>query len=415
MDSSILLKIAKKYKTPVYVYDEERIRKNFRDYLLAFRSRYPKTKVYYALKANTNLAILRLLRQEGACADVVSGGELKAALKAGFDGKDIIYSNNAKTIEEINQAIKSGAILNIDSMDELNRIHEIAKTKNKKTPISFRVNPSIDPKTHPKISTGMKDSKFGIHIENNLAFKAYRFAAELETVEIKGVHMHIGSQITDIKPFLEATDKLMEFVKKLEAELEIRLEYIDIGGGLGINYEGGDVPTPDELAAELVQVLERWSHRTGYEPQLWLEPGRYVVGNAGILLCEAQSVKETPYKNYINLDCGFNTLLRPAMYGSYHKIANLSAKENNRNYDVVGNICESGDILGSNRSLPETKAGDILAIYDVGAYGFSMSSQYNSRPRPPEVLVWGHSAELIREREDLNDLFNKQNIPDDLL
>jgi len=410
-----LLKIAKKYKTPVYVYDEERIRKNFRDYLLAFRSRYPKTKVYYALKANTNLAILRLLRQEGACADVVSGGELKAALKAGFDGKDIIYSNNAKTIEEINQAIKSGAILNIDSMDELNRIHEIAKTKNKKTPISFRVNPSIDPKTHPKISTGMKDSKFGIHIENNLAFKAYRFAAELETVEIKGVHMHIGSQITDIKPFLEATDKLMEFVKKLEAELEIRLEYIDIGGGLGINYEGGDVPTPDELAAELVQVLERWSHRTGYEPQLWLEPGRYVVGNAGILLCEAQSVKETPYKNYINLDCGFNTLLRPAMYGSYHKIANLSAKENNRNYDVVGNICESGDILGSNRSLPETKAGDILAIYDVGAYGFSMSSQYNSRPRPPEVLVWGHSAELIREREDLNDLFNKQNIPDDLL
>lgn len=410
-----MLKIAKKYKTPVYVYDEERIRKNFRDYLLAFRSRYPKTKVYYALKANTNLAILRLLRQEGACADVVSGGELKAALKAGFDGKDIIYSNNAKTIEEINQAIKSGAILNIDSMDELNRIHEIAKTKNKKTPISFRVNPSIDPKTHPKISTGMKDSKFGIHIENNLAFKAYRFAAELETVEIKGVHMHIGSQITDIKPFLEATDKLMEFVKKLEAELEIRLEYIDIGGGLGINYEGGDVPTPDELAAELVQVLERWSHRTGYEPQLWLEPGRYVVGNAGILLCEAQSVKETPYKNYINLDCGFNTLLRPAMYGSYHKIANLSAKENNRNYDVVGNICESGDILGSNRSLPETKAGDILAIYDVGAYGFSMSSQYNSRPRPPEVLVWGHSAELIREREDLNDLFNKQNIPDDLL
>ena len=417
MKHSILLKVAGKYKTPVYVYDEDRIRKNFRDFLLAFRSRYPKTKVFYALKANTNLAILNVLREEGSKADVVSGGELKAALKVGFEGGEIIYTNNAKTREEILSAIDSNVILNIDSMDELNRVHEIVKSTNKSVRISFRVNPSIDPKTHPKISTGIKESKFGIHIEDDFAFKAYRFAGELDNLEIKGVHMHIGSQITDEKPFIEALDKLMAFVNKLREKLDLKLDFVDVGGGLGIDYNRDDAISPDELAESMVQVLERWSKRTGYEPELWLEPGRYVVGNAGVLLCEVQSVKETPYKNFINVDCGFNTLLRPAMYDSFHRIENLSAKDRkgNKTYDVVGNICESGDVLGRERELPETKAGDILAIYDTGAYGFSMSSQYNSRPRPPEVLLWGDSAELVREREEIEDLFRNQRIPEDLI
>ncbi|OYT54632.1 MAG: diaminopimelate decarboxylase [Candidatus Altiarchaeales archaeon ex4484_2] len=417
MNHSILLKVAGKYGTPVYVYDEDRIRKNFRDFLLAFRSRYPKSKVFYALKANTSLAILNVLKEEGSKADVVSAGELKAALKAGFEGEEIIYTNNAKTREDIMLAIDSNVLLNIDSMDELNRVHDILKSRNKSIRISFRVNPCIDPKTHPKISTGIRESKFGIHIEEDLAFKAYRFARELDNVEIKGVHMHIGSQITDKKPFIEALDKLMAFVKKLREKLDLELDFVDVGGGLGIDYNSDDTISPDELAESLVQVLDRWSKRTGYEPELWLEPGRYVVGNAGVLLCEVQSVKETPYKQFINVDCGFNTLLRPAMYDSFHRIENLSGKGRggNKTYDVVGNICESGDVLGKERNLPETKAGDILAIHDTGAYGFSMSSQYNSRPRPPEVLLWGDSAELIREREEIKDLFRNQRIPEDLI
>lgn len=417
MNHSILLKVAGKYKTPVYVYDEDIIRKNFREFLLAFRSRYPKTKVFYALKANTNLALLNVLKEEGSKADVVSGGELQAALKVGFEGEEIIYTNNAKTRDEIMLAIESNAVLNIDSMDELNRVHEILKSKGKSAKISFRVNPSIDPKTHPKISTGIKESKFGIHIEDDLAFKAYRFAGELDNLEIKGVHMHIGSQITDEKPFIEAFDKLMAFVKRLREELDLELDFVDVGGGLGIDYNRYDTISPDELAESMVQVLNKWIKRIGYEPELWLEPGRYVVGNAGVLLCEVQSVKETPYKNFINVDCGFNTLLRPAFYDSFHRIENLSGKdrEGNKTYDVVGNICESGDVLGRERKLPETKAGDILAIYDTGAYGFSMSSQYNSRPRPPEILLWGQSAELVRERERIEDLFRNQRIPEDLI
>ncbi len=412
-----MLKVAEKYGTPVYVYNENRIRRNYREFLLAFKSRYPATKIYYAYKVNTSLAILHILRQEGAYADVVSGGELKTALKVGLEEREIIFTNNAKTLEEIEMAADSGVIINIDSMDELTRVYEVAKAKGKTIPVSFRVNPSIDPKTHPKISTGMKESKFGIHLENDYALKAYQFAAELENIEIVGVHMHIGSQITVTEPYKEATEKLMMFVKQLKDKLDIRLDFIDLGGGLGIQYGNEKTISPDDLADAVVPVLLEWNKKLGYGFELWLEPGRYIVGNAGVLLSQVQSVKETPYKKFINLDCGFNTLLRPAMYGSVHRIENLSKKlgDKQEKYDVVGNICESGDVFAKEITLSKASVGDILAIHDAGAYGFIMGSQYNSRPRPMEVLLWEGSAELIREREEIDDLFRHQIIPEDLI
>jgi len=417
MDPLILLRAAEKYGTPVYVYDENTIRKNFREFLLAFRSRYQKTKIFYSYKANTNLAILHILKQEGAKADVVSGGELKAALRIGLKGEEIIFTNNAKTMDELNMAIDYDVIINIDSIDELYRVYEISKSKGKITPISIRVNPSIDAKTHPKISTGMKESKFGIHIDDNSALKAYRLARDLENINVLGVHMHIGSQITEKSPFIHATERLMEFVKILKDKLNVSLKFVDIGGGLGIKYRNERILTPNELADAVLPIIKKWNKDIGYEPEIWVEPGRYIVGNAGILLCEVQSVKETPYRRFINLNCGFNTLIRPVMYGSYHRIENITKTEINKevDYDIVGNICESGDIFAKKRKLPKTDAGDIIAIYDVGAYGFSMSSQYNSRPRPAEVLLWEDSAELIRERENYDDLFRHQRVPEDLM
>jgi len=417
MDPLILLRVAEKYGTPVYVYDENTIRKNFREFLLAFRSRYQKTKIFYSYKANTNLAILHILKQEGAKADVVSGGELKAALRIGLKGEEIIFTNNAKTMDELSMAIDYDVIINIDSIDELYRVYEISKSKGKITPISIRVNPSIDAKTHPKISTGMKESKFGIHIDDNSALKAYRLARDLENINVLGVHMHIGSQITEKSPFIHATERLMEFVKILKDKLNVSLKFVDIGGGLGIKYRNERILTPNELADAVLPIIKKWNKDIGYEPEIWVEPGRYIVGNAGILLCEVQSVKETPYRRFINLNCGFNTLIRPVMYGSYHRIENITKTEINKeiDYDIVGNICESGDIFAKKRKLPKTDAGDIIAIYDVGAYGFSMSSQYNSRPRPAEVLLWEDSAELIRERENYDDLFRHQRVPEDLM
>ena len=417
MDPLILLRAAEKYGTPVYVYDENTIRKNFREFLLAFRSRYQKTKIFYSYKANTNLAILHILKQEGAKADVVSGGELKAALRIGLKGEEIIFTNNAKTMDELTMAIDYDVIINIDSIDELYKVYEISKSKGKITPISIRVNPSIDAKTHPKISTGMKESKFGIHIDDNSALKAYRLARDLENINVLGVHMHIGSQITEKSPFIHATERLMEFVKILKDKLNVSLKFVDIGGGLGIKYRNERILTPNELADAVLPIIKKWNKDIGYEPEIWVEPGRYIVGNAGILLCEVQSVKETPYRRFINLNCGFNTLIRPVMYGSYHRIENITKTEINKevDYDIVGNICESGDIFAKKRKLPKTDAGDIIAIYDVGAYGFSMSSQYNSRPRPAEVLLWEDSAELIRERENYDDLFRYQRVPEDLM
>lgn len=417
MDPKILLKVVEMYGTPIYIYDEDIIRKNYRVFLSAFKSLYKKTKVLYAYKANTNLAICRILQQEGAGADVVSIGELEAALKVGVKPRQIIFTNNSKTDEDLKNALESNVIINIDSKDELSMVNRIAGKSGKKARISFRVNPSVDPKTHPRIATGLKESKFGLHIENNIAFEGYRIAKELDNLEVVGIHTHIGSQITDMTAFKDATEKVMEFTKKLKNELDIELEFVDLGGGLGISYREEIDANPDSLANTVVPVFKEYLNDLGYDLELWLEPGRYLVGNAGILICRVNSIKETPYKKFVNVDTGFNTLIRPAMYNAYHKIRVLNRWDQvaEEEYDIAGNICESGDIFAKNRKLPRVEEGDLIAILDAGAYGFAMSSQYNSRPRPAEVLLWGKTVEVIRERETYEDLFRNQKIPKDLL
>lgn len=418
MDSSLIKEIARETGTPVYIYREEGIVDNYRAFYSAFREGCAKSRVFYAYKANTNLALCRILAREGAGADVVSGGELETALKAGLSGRDIIFTSNSKTAAELSLAVDCGAVINVDSQSELSMLSDIAREKGKTARISFRINPGIDAKTHDKIATGLKGSKFGIHVEEGLALKAYKTAKEMPGLDIAGVHTHLGSQIRDTLPYASAAEKIFEFTGVLKKELGIELGFVDLGGGLAVPYEGEKTAPPGDLADAIVPVYDRWCKALGYEPELWLEPGRYLVAGAGMLLCRVQSVKETPYKRFVNLDAGFNTFLRPAMYDAYHKI-NVVGREDDKpsvKYDVAGNICESGDLFARDRMLPETREGDLMAILDAGAYGYSMASRYNSRPLPPEVLVRSDgSYEVIRERESMEDLYRNQRIPKDLL
>lgn len=415
-NSAVLMDIANKFKTPLYVYDENRIRKNYRSFYQAFKNRYPKTKVLYAYKANTNLTICSILRREGAGADVVSGEELKTAFIIGVKPGDIMFTGNSKSQDELKTAVSKGVVINIDSPDELKMLGRILAESGKKARISFRINPAIDPKTHSKISTGIMDSKFGIHIEKDLALNVYKTAKEMKNVKIAGIHTHVGSQIMDVKVFAEVAERIMEFVFRLKNELDIELEFVDLGGGLGIPYNNESAPSPEDIANAIIPVIQKWNKKINYEPQLWLEPGRYIVGDAGILLCRVQSIKKTPYRNFVNVDAGFSTLLRPAMYDAYHRVSVVGkeGRETTGRYDIAGNLCESGDILARDRLLPEIKISDVIAIHDVGAYGFCMSSNYNSRPRPAEILIREKSIEIIRERETIDDLFAGQRIPEDI-
>jgi diaminopimelate decarboxylase len=418
MDSSTLKKIAEEFGTPSYVYYEERLINNYREFYSAFKTRYSSVKVLYAYKANTSLALCAILKKEGAGADVVSGGELLTARKLGLAGKDIMYTNNSKTAEEIGYALEMDAFINADSVPDLLMIQDAAEKRKKIAKISFRINPGVDPKTHAKIATGLKDSKFGVHIAGEDAFKAYKIASSLENIKIAGVQTHIGSQIKEVAPFVSAAEKVMEFALRLKKELNLELEYVDLGGGLGIPYhEEEKVAKPEDLAAAVVPVIEKWNKLLSYEPALWLEPGRYLVANTGMVLTRVQTVKETPYKKFINTDAGFNTLIRPAMYDSYHRIE-IVGKENEpktEKYDVAGNVCESGDLFAKDRMLPKGEAGDLIAIMDAGAYGYSMASRYNARMMPPEVLIRSNGKyELIRERENLEDHYKYQRMPKDL-
>jgi diaminopimelate decarboxylase len=400
MDSSILERIVKDVGTPVYVYDESRLRRNFQVFYSAFRERYPKTKVLYAYKANTSLAVCSIFRKEGAGADVVSGGELEIAGKIGLSGDDIMFTSNAKTREE------------------LSLLQKTAAETGKKARISFRINPGIDPKTHPKLATGLKVSKFGLHMEEGIAFGAYRAAKGMREIEIVGIHTHIGSQIKEVSPYVDAAEKMMEFSYRLKKELSIQLRFVDLGGGLGVPYHEEQTAKPGDLAEAVVPVIKKWNQKLCYEPELWLEPGRYLVADAGILAATVQSMKQTPCRRFVNLDAGFNTLVRPAMYDAYHRIVVLGREEDGpvETYDVAGNVCESGDIFARGRALPEVREGDVLLILDAGAYGYSMASRYNGRMLPPEVLVrCDGSYEIIREKESMEDLYRHQRIPKDLL
>lgn len=389
--------LAEEFGTPLYVYSASYIRDRIRSYRRAF----PDALICYAVKANFNPNIIALAREEGAGADIVSGGELFASLKAGVEPSKIVYAGVGKTVKELEYAIKADILLfNVESFMELDLLEDIAGRLGKKVRIAIRVNPDVDPKTHPYISTGMKKSKFGVDIKT--AKREYEYAAKLRNLEVVGIHCHIGSQILDVSPYIEATQKVVELYYDL-LEKGFDIQYLDLGGGLGIKYKPEQSsPEPADLAEAILPLVK------GIKARLILEPGRSIVGNSGILLTQVQFVKDKGHKHFLIVDAGMNDLVRPAMYEAYHHIIPVEKKE--RQYiktDVVGPICETGDFLALDRELPVMERGEYLAVLSAGAYGFSMSSHYNVRPRACEVLVEKGSYRVIREREDYDYIFAK--------
>lgn len=390
------------FGTPLYIYSYNTILRHFKAYDDAFDG-VPHI-ICFALKANTNSAILRLLAKNGGGADIVSGGELFRALKAGITPKKIVYAGVGKTEEEIRYALKSGILMfNIESEDEVYEIDRIAGDMGIKAPIALRVNPDIDPETHPYIATGLKKHKFGIPIDDALEY--YRSIKRLKNLEIVGIHKHIGSQITKISPFTEALKRVLLLLEELERN-GISIKYLDIGGGLGITYKDEVPPLPRDLARHLLPLVR------DKKLTLIVEPGRSIVGNAGILVTKVLYLKKGEEKEFVIVDAGMNDLIRPSFYGSYHHIQPVERKKRKSVVaDIVGPICESSDFLARDREIPGVKKGEYLAVMSAGAYGFSMSSNYNSRPRAAEVIVKGKEYALIRKRETYKDLIRGEIIP----
>jgi diaminopimelate decarboxylase len=395
--------IAEKVGTPFYLYSYNTLVRHFTVFDKAFEG-IPHL-VCYSAKANSNLALLRLFLNLGGGVDVVSGGELYRALKGGAAPQKIVYSGVGKQEDEIEYALKTGILmLNVESSQELQKINEVAGRLKKRAPISIRVNPDIDPKTHPYISTGLKKNKFGIDILR--APMAYRLASQLQNLEVVGIDCHLGSQIIEAEPFMEALRRLKGLVENLRKEgMEIR--YLDLGGGLGITYEDEEPPHPIEYASNILEEIR------GFDCTLILEPGRVIVGNAGVLITKVLYTKENEVKRFVIVDAGMNDLVRPSYYGSYHQI--LPVKEEDREEivaDVVGPVCESSDFLAKDRKIQSLNPGELIAIMSAGAYGFSMSTNYNSRPRVAEVLVRDDQIFVIRQREKYEDLIRGEEIPE---
>jgi len=400
-----LVEIAATYGTPCYVYSRATIERHWHAFDRAFGER--EHWVCYAVKANSNLAILNLLARLGSGFDIVSGGELERVLQAGGDIGRTVFSGVAKSHAEIRRALELGiGCFNVESLSELHRIDEVAATLGVQAPVSLRVNPDVDANTHPYISTGLKENKFGIAIDE--AEAAYRRAAGLKHVRIIGVDCHIGSQLTDNGPFVDAAGRLLELIGRLEDQ-GIRLQHIDVGGGLGVRYKDETPPLPEAYVAEVLAVLGNSGHR------IIIEPGRAIVANAGVLLTRIEYLKQGMDRRFAIVDAGMNDLLRPALYSAWQEIVPVEqhADVEEQVYDVVGPVCETGDFLGKGRSLAVAE-GDLLAVRSAGAYGFSMSSNYNSRPRAAEVLVDGDQVHLIRERETVTSLFAGEHIVEDL-
>ncbi|MBI5605417.1 MAG: diaminopimelate decarboxylase [Deltaproteobacteria bacterium] len=389
--------------TPCYIYSRATLEHHFKVFDRAFSKIRHLT--CYAQKANSNLALLRLFGRLGGGSDIVSGGELYRALKAGIPPEKIVYSGVGKSPEEIRYALKEKILLlNIESPEELKVVNEIAGQLKKKAPIAIRVNPDIDPKTHPYISTGLKKNKFGINIRQSL--EEYQLARTLPHINVIGVDCHIGSQLLATQPFLEAIQKLKKLTSQLK-EQGIEIRYIDLGGGLGITYDQEEPPHPQEYARTITKELGDMPYT------LILEPGRVIVGNAGILVTKVLYIKKGEEKNFIIIDAGMNDLIRPSLYGSFHMIQPVVRRNRLKiQADVVGPICESGDFLGKDRVLPLPKPGERLAVMSAGAYGFCMASNYNSRPRAAEVLVQGKTFEVIRKRESYAQLVALEKMPD---
>ena len=393
--------IVKKYGSPCYIYSRATLERHWHAFDKAFQDH--SHLICYAVKANSNIGLLNLLARLGSGFDIVSIGELERVIAAGGDPKKVVFSGIGKREDEILAALKIGIrCFNIEVRDELDRINRLAKLLGVIAPVSFRVNPNVDAKTHPYISTGLKENKFGIDIDQ--ALTEYRRAATMPNINIIGIDCHIGSQLTETGPFLDALDKLLELVSALKAD-NINLHHLDLGGGLGIRY---NTETPPKPADYVELILERLGAN---DFEILLEPGRAIVGNAGILVTQIEYLKPTPHKNFAIVDAAMNDLMRPSLYSAWQEIIPIVKNSNapEKLWDIVGPVCETGDFLGKDRML-KIAQGDLLAIRSSGAYGFSMSSNYNSRPRAPELMVDGNQVHLIRDRESLVDLWSSEHL-----
>lgn len=411
------VELAEEYGTPLYVIDEDRIRDNYKRVHNAFTKYYSNFKILYASKANTNLSVMRILEEEGSCIDAVSPGEVFTSLKTGFSPDRILFTGNNVTNDELKYIDETGVRINLDSVSQLKRLSKIVDPEGYK--ISFRINPMVGAGHHEHCITGGEMSKFGI--KESETVEVYKLAKDMGFDPV-GMHTHIGSGILDPEPFKLATTVLMDIAGQVAQGADIDFEFLDLGGGLGIPYEVEEnlldiEPFAKEITGIFKSKLSEYGMEGNNKPYMYIEPGRYLVGDAALLLTRVNTVKNS-YRKFVGVDSGFNTLLRPSMYGSYHHIivANKANEttENGAKFekiDVAGNVCESGDLFARDRPLPPIEEGDLLAIMNAGAYSFSMASQYNSRPRPAEVLVKDGNSEIIRKRETYDDLFNNQVIP----
>jgi diaminopimelate decarboxylase len=404
-DGFSVKELAEKYDTPLYVLSEKRIRDNYNRLHNALISNYKHLRVYYAAKANTNLTVLRILQSEGAYIDAVSPGEVFLGLSSGFTPDRILFTGTSVRNDELKFLVGTNITINVDSQSELDRLLKIAVPP----VVSVRVNPEVGAGHHSHCITAGPESKFGLWEEETI--QAYAIAKRAR-VERFGIHMHIGSGILELEPYVAAVENLLNIAKRVHEEVGIDFEFIDIGGGLGVPYKPEDKDLDlSEFSTKVVSMFKaKVKEYVLGKPFLCVEPGRYLVSDASILLTAVNTVKETPSKKFVGVDAGFNTLVRPTMYGSYHPIivANKVAQAEKETYDVVGPICESGDTLAKDRQLPKIEEGDLLAILNSGAYGFSMSSQYNSRPRAAEVMIRQGKVVVVRQREQLNDLTSSQ-------
>ncbi|USZ50084.1 diaminopimelate decarboxylase [Halomonas sp. DN3] len=401
-----LARIAEAVGTPCYVYSRATLERHFQAYREALGS-HPHL-ICYAVKANSNLAVLNVLARQGAGFDIVSQGELERVLTAGGDPAKVVFSGVAKRPDEMARALEVGIkCFNVESRPELEVLNEVAGRLGKVAPVSLRVNPDVDAGTHPYISTGLKDNKFGIPVDE--ALEVYRLAAELPHLKVTGLDCHIGSQLTEIAPFLDALERLLVLLDRLREE-NIEVSHLDLGGGLGVPYRDETPPAPFDYASKLLERLSRWDG--GERLTLLFEPGRSIAANAGVMLTRLTYVKPGETKNFAIVDAAMNDLMRPSLYQAWQAIIEVDTRLDRASdvYDVVGPVCETGDFLGKERQLA-VAPGDLLAVRSAGAYGFVMASNYNSRPRPAEVLVDGDGYQVVRRRETLEDLWAGESLP----
>lgn len=400
VESVSLERIAVEFGTPCYVYSHATLIAAYREFDSAFAGR--DHLICYAVKANSNLAILNLFARLGSGFDIVSGGELKRVLNAGGDPQKVVFSGVGKHPEEMRAALAAGIFcFNVESEAELLRLNQIAAEMNKLAPVSLRVNPDVDARTHPYISTGLKENKFGIPFDE--AEKLYLSAQQFSNIRFTGLDCHIGSQLTELNPFIEAAEKVLALLARLEAQGS-RIEHLDLGGGLGIRYSSETPPLARDYVTALCAKIGQRSQR------ILIEPGRALVGNSGLLLTRVEYLKHTPYRDFAIVDAAMNDLIRPALYDAYHEVLPVTVSEENaKMYQIVGPVCETGDFLGHDRRL-SLRQGDLLAVMSAGAYGMSMSSNYNTRPRAAEVMVEGDHIHLIRERESVEQLIAHERI-----